>query len=134
MLNATRCIMIEALLSHVGHAAARLYTGTALDTEIRWHRYLPPGAKILAANHPSTTDPFFLLALTPEPVSLLVTDAAFRIPIAGRLLLGSGHVPAVRHSAGATVEVLRRKLLEGRTVAIFPEGALSPFEEDSRAT
>lgn len=119
--------MIEAVLGRAGHLAARLYTGVALNTEIGGYRLLPQGAKILAANHPCTMDPFFLLALTREQVSVLITGSAFKIPIAGKLLLRCGHVPAVRLSAGATVEALRRKLLAGRTVAIFPEGALSPL-------
>jgi 1-acyl-sn-glycerol-3-phosphate acyltransferase len=96
--------------------------------DVEWQAPLPPGAKILAANHPTTTDPFYLLSLTPEPVSVLVTEAAFQVPVFGRYLRAAGHVPAVRQSGGATVESLRRKLQDGRPVAIFPEGALSPCE------
>ncbi len=120
--------MIEEMLGRAGYAAARLYTGLALNTDIEGDRLMPRGAKILAANHPSTTDPFFLLALTAEPVSLLITDCAFKVPIGGKLLSALGHVPALLQSSGATVEALRRKLVEGQTVAIFPEGALSPLE------
>jgi 1-acyl-sn-glycerol-3-phosphate acyltransferase len=81
---------------------------------------------ILAANHPTTTDPFYLLALMPAPACVLVTDAAFKVPVFGSLLRAAGHVPAVPRSNGATLETLEQKLADGYSVAIFPEGALSP--------
>jgi 1-acyl-sn-glycerol-3-phosphate acyltransferase len=120
--------MIEAILSRAGQAAARLYTAAFLRADVEWQAPLPPGAKILAANHPATTDPFYLLSLTAEAVSLLITGCAFKLPLAGAVLRASGHVPARLGSGGATVEALRRRLLAGKTVGIFPEGALSPAE------
>lgn len=118
--------MIERLLSRAGQEAMRLYAAAMLDMDVQWQAALPPGPLVLAANHPTTTDPFYLLALMPAPASVLVTEAAFRVPVFGRYLRAAGHVPAVVHSGGATVETLRRKLEDGHSVAIFPEGALSP--------
>jgi 1-acyl-sn-glycerol-3-phosphate acyltransferase len=89
---------------------------------------LPAGPKILAANHPTTTDPFLIMLLASEQVSVLVTEECFRMPVFGRILLASGHVPVVRQGGGVTVEAALRLLAEGRTVAIFPEGAISPAE------
>lgn len=111
-----------------GRSAVGLHARLMLKTDVRWHASLPDGPKILVANHPTTTDPFYILTLVPDQVSVLVTEAAFGVPGFGRYLQRSGHVPAARNSGGATVKALQRQIEAGRTVAIFPEGALSPLE------
>ena len=118
--------MLAQVLSRAGQEAIRLYAAAMLDMDVEWQAALPPGPKVLAANHPTTTDPFYLLALMPAPASVLVTESAFKVPVFGRYLRAAGHVPAVRQSGGATVEALQQKLVDGHSVAIFPEGALSP--------
>lgn len=102
------------------------YMRVNLDVDVLRHVPLPAGPMILAANHPTTMDPFYILTLLPEPVSVLVTTAAFDVPGFGSYLRATGHVPAVRGSGGATVDAIARQIEAGRTVAIFPEGALSP--------
>jgi 1-acyl-sn-glycerol-3-phosphate acyltransferase len=121
-------IVSERALRWLGCSAMRLLTSIALDMDVQWHAPLPPGPKILAPNHPTTTDPFYVLTLTSEPMSVLVTSAAFKVPVFGRYLIEAGHIPAVCGSRGATVEALRRRIDAGHTVAIFPEGALSPLQ------
>jgi len=103
------------------------YTSLMLDMDIRWHAPVPDGPKILAPNHPTTTDPLYLVTLLPEPVSFLITAALFNLPVVGAYLRAAGHVPAVRGSGGATVDAMIRQVEDGRSVAIFPEGALSPL-------
>jgi 1-acyl-sn-glycerol-3-phosphate acyltransferase len=98
-----------------------------LDVDIQWHAPLPEGPKILAANHPTTTDPLYILTLLPEPVSVLITAASFDVPGVGAYLRATGHMPAVRSSGGATVDAMVRQVEAGRSVTIFPEGTLSPL-------
>jgi 1-acyl-sn-glycerol-3-phosphate acyltransferase len=98
-----------------------------LDVDVQYQAPLPESPKILAANHPTTTDPFFLLPLISEQVSFLVTGAAFNIPGFGSVLQATGQIPAIRGSGGATIEAAVRRLRAGGNVAIFPEGALSPL-------
>jgi 1-acyl-sn-glycerol-3-phosphate acyltransferase len=119
---------LEKGLYWFGRFAVSLHTRLMLRTDVHWHAPLPDGPKILAANHPTTTDPFYILTLVPDQVSVLVTEAAFGVSGFGCYLQRSGHVPAARNSGGATVKALQRKIEAGRTVAIFPEGALSPLE------
>ena len=116
----------ETTLYYAGRSVLDLYTRVMLKKDVQWYASLPEGPKIIAANHPTTTDPFYILTLAPERMSILVTEGAFDVPVFGRYLLGAGHVPAIRNSGGATIEALRGKLEAGQTVAIFPEGALSP--------
>lgn len=91
---------------------------------------LPKGPKILAANHPSTTDPFLIMRLVSEQVSILINEVLFKIPLFGFYLRRAGHVPVpvVAGTGGASFEQARRLLLAGRTVVVFPEGAISPLE------
>jgi 1-acyl-sn-glycerol-3-phosphate acyltransferase len=112
----------------LGRAVVDLFARATLRADLQWRAPLPDGPKILAANHPTTTDPFLIMLLASEQVSVLVTEECFRVPVFGRILLASGHVPVVRQGGGVTVEAALRLLAEGRTVAIFPEGAISPAE------
>ena len=118
----------ERLFYKLGRSAVSLFTRTALDMDVQWHGPLPEGPKILAANHPTTTDPFFILTLLQEQTSVLVTGGAFEVPLFGAYLRLAGHVPVLRGSGGATIREATGLLRSGRTVAIFPEGALSPLE------
>ena len=119
---------MNKMLYTAGRSIMDLYAHLLLDMDVQWHAPLPEGPKIFAANHPTTTDPFLITTLTREPVSVLVTAGAFELPVFGHYLRRAGHVPAIRNSNGATVDALVHKLEAGGTVAIFPEGSISPPE------
>jgi 1-acyl-sn-glycerol-3-phosphate acyltransferase len=105
-----------------------LYARMALKMDVSWHAQLPAGPKIIAANHPTTTDPFLMLSWVPEQMSILVTEACFNVPIFGQFLRQAGQVPVARSNGRAAFDRARELLASGRTVAIFPEGSLSPLE------
>lgn len=83
----------------LGRRAAYFYARRLMRSEIEWGPALPSGPKIIAANHPTTTDPFLMMSWPFEPIYVLISEAAF--------------------------EAALRLLDDGRTVGIFPEGALS---------
>lgn len=110
----------------LAQSTMELYAHLALKMDVQWQMPLPEGAKIIAPNHPTTVDPFLMLHIIREPVNILVTGAAFEVPLFGRYLRRLGHVPVVQGNGRAALEEGRRLLAEGRTVVVFPEGALSP--------
>lgn len=121
-------LAIEKSLYKWGRFVVNLYAHTFLDVDVSMYQPLPEGPKIIAVNHPTTTDPFLILTLLSEQMSVLVTKGAFDIPVFGAYLQRVGHVPVLRESGGATVKAAIRLINTGRTVVIFPEGSLSPIE------
>jgi 1-acyl-sn-glycerol-3-phosphate acyltransferase len=120
--------MLDTIFYHSGRAVVNMYAMSMLKRDVRWPDSLPDGPKIIAANHPTTTDPFFITTLLSEQMSILVTGGAFDIPLFGHYLHLAGHVPVIRGNGGTPIEQAKSLLKSGRTVVIFPEGALSPFE------
>jgi 1-acyl-sn-glycerol-3-phosphate acyltransferase len=117
------------MLNRAGHEAAGLYGRALLRMQVEWQAALPPGPKVIAMNHPTTTDPFLLMGLINEPMSILITEACFKLPGLGAFLRAAGHVPVVNGSGKAALDEGVRLLRHGRSVGIFPEGALSPLEQ-----
>jgi 1-acyl-sn-glycerol-3-phosphate acyltransferase len=119
---------MHSMFFRIALPAIDIYENLMFDVDIRRHMPLPPGPKILASNHPSTTDPFLILEITPEPVHILIEERLFQVPVFGSYLHLSGHIPVVpgrgREAYRAAVRILREK----KSVALYPEGAISPPE------
>jgi 1-acyl-sn-glycerol-3-phosphate acyltransferase len=89
---------------------------------------IPPRACIFAANHASNLDPLALMPVIPQRVSIFAKRELFRIPIlsAGMRLAGFVRVDRTLREAAASVATAVRRLKEGLSFAIFPEGTRSP--------
>jgi 1-acyl-sn-glycerol-3-phosphate acyltransferase len=103
------------------------YTGTMLKMDIQRKGQLPKGAKIIAANHPSTTDPFFVAAMLRHQSFILINDILFQVPILGEYLRRSGHISVKPGHGQEALDAALAYLREGKTVIIFPEGVISPL-------
>jgi 1-acyl-sn-glycerol-3-phosphate acyltransferase len=121
----------QTLLYKLGRWAICAYVQFLLKMDIFWETHLPPGPKLIVANHPSTTDPFYLLTLFPQPLSMLIIEHAFRAPVFGSILHFSGHIPVRSDDKRAAFDAAHRQLMAGKSVAIFPEGDLSPRDGGS---
>jgi 1-acyl-sn-glycerol-3-phosphate acyltransferase len=110
-----------------GRTIVDLYARLALDMDVAREADWPDGPKIVAANHPTTTDPFFLMTVVPEQMSILVTEMAFDVPVFGDYLRAIEQIPVVHGKGSTAMEQATRQLERGRTIGIFPEGALSPL-------
>jgi 1-acyl-sn-glycerol-3-phosphate acyltransferase len=105
------------------------YARALINFDVEMEEALPPAAKIVIANHPTTTDPFLLPLFTKEPFSILVSQLAFDLPLLGWALRGGGHIPVPDRKNGSGEKIIAaavEKLRLGRSVAVFPEGLLSP--------
>src|SRR3712207_2792425 len=113
------------LFNGLGRQAAYFYVRRLMRSDVEWETDLPSGAKIIAANHPTTTDPFLMMSWPFEPVYILIGEAAFKVRLIGQFLRLAGHIPVYAHCGREAFEAALRLLGEGQTVGIFPEGALS---------
>jgi 1-acyl-sn-glycerol-3-phosphate acyltransferase len=98
------------------------------ELDIRWQGLVQPGPKLIVANHPSCTDPFLLSILFPQPISILITDKAFAIPLFGTYLRWLRNIPVDTENGRPAFEAAQQLLERGRSVALFPEGWISPQE------
>lgn len=110
------------LLYRFTRAVLRIYSMLMFNMDIEHKVVLPYGPKIFVANHPTLTDPFLLHIK--EPMSMLITEEAFAIPVVGGLLRKIGQISA--QSGSGTLEKASKALRHGRSVGIFPEGTNSP--------
>ncbi|PYS57685.1 MAG: hypothetical protein DMF76_21535, partial [Acidobacteria bacterium] len=96
---------------------------------VRCHHleYIPlSGGLIIASNHQTYLDPFWISYAIRRPVRFLAWDAAFRWPVVGPLLRMFGAWPL--QLEGSDPAPIRRSLQwvsEGGAVVIFPEGGRS---------
>jgi len=101
-------------------------TISRLFWRVRWrdaHHIPASGGLIIAANHQTYIDPFWVGAYVWRPVRFLAWDAAFSWPVVGFFLKMFGAWPL--HLEGVDPAPIRRSLQwigEGGAVVIFPEG------------
>jgi len=65
-----------------------------------------------------------------EPIYILITEDAFKMPLVGQFLRLAGHIPVYRSRGREAFDAALQLLKDGHTVGIYPEGALS--EEDGQ--
>ncbi len=118
--------VVEKALYWMGRGVLEVGARAMFQLDVLRHAPLPDGPKIIAPNHPSTTDPFLTLMLVPEQASILIDDRLFKVPAFGRYLHLTGHVPVVPDQGGLAYEGGKRVLRTGRPLVVFPEGAISP--------
>lgn len=82
------------------------------------------GGVIIAANHQTYIDPFWLSLQIKRPIRYLAWSAAFHWPVVGRGLAWLGAWPiALEGNDPAAIRRSLQWLREGGAVVIFPEGA-----------
>jgi 1-acyl-sn-glycerol-3-phosphate acyltransferase len=96
-----------------------------MHSDIVWEVEPPVGPKVIAANHPTTTDPFLAMSWPFEPIHILITESAFKVPLVGQFLRCAGHIPVYARRGREAFDAAVALLRSGHTVGIFPEGALS---------
>ncbi len=77
----------------------------------------------IMSTHNSVFDPFLIADFVPEPISYIVTDAAFRKPFMGWALGLVGSIPKTKGISDlATIKNIMKIKSKGGVIGIFPEG------------
>ena len=117
--------MMEPTLNLIGRKALNGIANIALDLDVQMHVDWPEEPMIIAANHPTTADPFYLIGIVPKRMSLLITEMAFRTP-GGGLMRKAGHIPVLASGGRPAFDEAVARLGAGENIGVFVEGALSP--------
>lgn len=103
-----------------------LYARGLLKLNVFQHAPLPEGPKILVANHPTTSDPFFVALMAKQPAHILIRANIFQVPLFGAYLRQLEHIPVVPGQGHKAFESAQQTLEAGCALILFPEGRLSP--------
>lgn len=122
--------MYKRILYPICRLILRAFAALLLRFDVKYHQPLPVGPKLFVANHPSATDPFLIHLISREELNVMITESAFKVPLFGWFLRKVGEIPVPVSLEGgvASIERARRHLAQGRSVAIFIEGHISPEE------
>jgi 1-acyl-sn-glycerol-3-phosphate acyltransferase len=114
--------LLEFLGMFVIRAYARLWHGCVFNRPLLPDR----GPAILVSNHTCSADPALLTCGIRRPVSFLIAQEFYRVPVLGYFFVKHGYVPVQRNGRDVcSVRRGLRRLSEGRILCIFPEGGLS---------
>jgi 1-acyl-sn-glycerol-3-phosphate acyltransferase len=120
--------MLSKLLYKTGRIIIGTYARLMLKMDVHWNETLPNGPVLYAANHPSTTDPIYIHLISKHPMSVMIHSKVFSIPVLGAYMRRMQQIEVIS-GKGQSDRVLKqavRALAAGRSVVIFPEGAISP--------
>ncbi len=87
---------------------------------------IPPGAKVIVANHPNSTDTFHLAFVVQEQIHTLIKGDFFSTPVLGWLLLKSGQIPVYTQKKQAALLKACEYLANGEVIVIYPEAQMNP--------
>jgi 1-acyl-sn-glycerol-3-phosphate acyltransferase len=97
--------------------------------DVRGIEHLPPGPKIIVANHANATDSFALPFVLKEKLHFVIQGNVFDLPLVGRLLSLAEQVPCYTRQGLQMIHAAQEKLAQGGCVVIYPEGRLENSEE-----
>jgi 1-acyl-sn-glycerol-3-phosphate acyltransferase len=107
-------------------AMNHLYKIRHLDAD----RIPESGPVVLASNHESIIDPWFLGTATSRQVHYLTKVELFAYPVVKQILDGLGCIPVRRQGdLGRAADSARAVLERGEVVGIFPQGTCMPYRD-----
>ena len=103
------------------------------SVEVAGQENIPPGPKIIIANHPNVTDSFVLPFILREKLHFFIQSDTFTLPIFGRLLELADQIPVTLGEGREALNIAIDRLAQGHSVVIYPEGRLNDAKELRRA-
>jgi 1-acyl-sn-glycerol-3-phosphate acyltransferase len=119
--------LLEKTLYGFSKPVVQGYTSTMLKMDVHKKSAFPAGGKIIAPNHPSTTDPFYVASMLGHQSFIMINNVLFQVPVLGEYLRRSGHIPVIAGKGKDAIDAALEHLKAGHTVMIFPEGLISPL-------
>lgn len=110
----------------VGQVTVNVLKHVMYHWDMAYHAPMPPGAKLLVSNHPTTVDPILMIALVPEQMRILITEVLFKVPVVGASLRKCKQIRVDRANGRPALRQAVQALENGETLGIFPEGVISP--------
>jgi 1-acyl-sn-glycerol-3-phosphate acyltransferase len=120
--------MFSRAFYETGALFIKTYAKLMLRLDIHWQETLPRGPVLFAANHPSTTDPIFIHLISPQPISVMIASKVFSIPVLGAYMRKMQQISVNPGQGERVLDEAQQTLEAGRSVAIFPEGLISPVD------
>ncbi len=118
----------ETPLFHLTRASVHLLLRVLFRFRVIGLEHVPPGPAVIVANHPSALDAMFIGAAVPERLLFIAAEEfLFMRGFVGWAMRTYGCI-AVRRG-GIDMSAIReplRALADGRKVALFPEGSITP--------
>ncbi len=120
---------------NTGKAIVRSYSALFMRSiRVFGQNNLPPGPKIIVANHANMTDSFVLPFIISEKLHFLIQADAFKLPFLGMLLRKAEQIPVSKGLGNEALKSALKWLNIGDAVVIFPEGLLNHGESFHRAS
>ena len=118
--------LLERVLYGVSKPVVQAYTNTMLNMEVCKKSPFPAGAKIIAPNHPSTTDPFYVASMLGHQSFIMINNVLFQVPVLGEYLRRSGHIPVIPGKGQEAIDAALEHLKAGHTDHDLPRRAHQP--------
>jgi len=119
--------LTQKSLFYISKPVVKTYADAMLKMDVHQKSPFAAGAKIIAPNHPSTTDPFFIAAMLGQQSYIMIKDVLFNVPVLGEYLKRSGHIKVAAGHGQEAIDQALAHLAAGHTIMIFPEGKISPL-------
>ncbi len=111
----------KRLLYNTFVTSVRLYQRLFLNLRVWGLEHIPPGPKIYVQNHITSTDPYWVLPLLPEPVHVIV-GPGYHLKSLSYLLDYLEQINAAPRKRKAVVDKAVQYLERGESVYTAPEG------------
>jgi 1-acyl-sn-glycerol-3-phosphate acyltransferase len=102
-----------------------------VEVQVAGLEHAPAGPAVFAANHASTLDILIVFGHLPVDFRIVYKKSLSLVPLVGWAIRLGGHVPIDRSHpfrARRSLDAAARRIREGTSVVVFPEGTRSPDE------
>lgn len=119
---------IKKSFYHIFQNSIRAYLKFFLEFKVWGKENLVEPPVIYCSNHISSSDPFFVLTLMPEPVHMII-GPGFNVPVANWFMKQGEMINALPEHRKSVIPNTIAYLEKGESVYIFPEGDLNNQKE-----